>query len=360
MSYDEFPNEFKDIRRHIEAEDFHSAEVLLKDICARRPDFQQARLDLERVQGKVGSISNYEFRIEAFLNDGDIDQARRILAEALQAFPKSPKIAALNAMFLKRAGATGSDRAPAAADAAAASGGGQLNLDQSLETVMGAPPPDVLEMLKKIGVSMPAGGSGGGGGGGLPRAGGGGGQQQAPPSAAPDPFRKRTPEPAPPAQPPQKLVTLPAQPQKPADTKMVGRSDAGNAPAARRTGPMPSAGGGTAAPRTGRLTGAEPPPAQPRPQPSPRQNTTSAHFPATGGGNNRSAGASGSGDTNQQPRPGAGGTQIKTTLTVNLPADLKVWIEEQSVREGLSPSALMRRLARDYRRHRELKDGKGG
>ena len=353
MSYDEFPGEFQQIRHFIEAEDFQAAEALLKEIVRKRPDFQQAQLDLERVQGKAGSISNYEFRIKAFLDDGDIEQARRILAEALQKFPRAPRVARLNMLFMQKAGPGAQVAASPASSSGDAHGGGgndAFNLDQSLDTVLGAPPPDVVEMLKKIGVAMPAGG--GAAGGRPPGAASSGSGQQLPSAAGPDPFRRKA-EPAPPPQPKQKLVELPPQAPKPAptpqqpaarDTRMVGRSDGmpqgtarvPNSPAPQGTGQLP-----------------------PRPPEPNRRVTTSAHFPTSASPGGRPTSGVPASPAGAQPRPN-NTTQIKTTLTVNLPADLKTWLVAQAAREGLSPSALMRRLARDYRRHRELKDGQGG
>ncbi|MGE0435162.1 MAG: hypothetical protein AB7S36_23115 [Planctomycetota bacterium] len=122
MSYEEYPDEFQILKGSLENEDYDRAESVLLMILQKRPDFQQAKLDLERVRGKLGSISNYEFRVRAFLDQGDIRTAGEIVAEATMKFTKNRKIKQLIEFFKEKAAKVEGSAAPAG-------GGGGMSLD---------------------------------------------------------------------------------------------------------------------------------------------------------------------------------------------------------------------------------------
>ena len=100
--YEEFPEEFAQLKAVLDAEDFEAAQKVLEAILVKKPGHQQATFDLERVQGRIGSIANYAFRVNAFLDQGDLAQAQFVLNEASAKFQKNAGIAALRQEIAQR------------------------------------------------------------------------------------------------------------------------------------------------------------------------------------------------------------------------------------------------------------------
>lgn len=118
--YDEFPKHFHHLKAALDNEDYERAEKILVDLLKRKPTHQQAKYDLERVQGRMGSIDNYAFRVNAFLDQGDLRQAEALMREALAKFKKNGKIASLRKQIAERLAKR--KQGAAAQSAAAASG----------------------------------------------------------------------------------------------------------------------------------------------------------------------------------------------------------------------------------------------
>ena len=92
--YVEFPQEYEKLKVALEEEEFEKAEALLLMILQKNPNLPEAKLHLEKVRAKVGSISNFEFRVKAFLDQKDYETAEQIIKEAKSKFDK--RLAAYN------------------------------------------------------------------------------------------------------------------------------------------------------------------------------------------------------------------------------------------------------------------------
>ncbi|MCD4658300.1 MAG: hypothetical protein K8S87_12265, partial [Planctomycetes bacterium] len=100
--YDDFKQEYEKLKLALTQEEFEKAEMVLLMILQKNPNLPEAKLHLEKVRGKLGSISNYEFRVKAFLDQKDYHNAEIIIKEASEKFEQNAKIMALIEYYNKR------------------------------------------------------------------------------------------------------------------------------------------------------------------------------------------------------------------------------------------------------------------
>ncbi len=100
--YDDFPQEYEKLKLALTQEEFEKAEMILLMVLQKNPNLPEAKLHLEKVRGKLGSISNYEFRVKAFLDQKDYQNAETIIKEASERFEQNTKIKALIDYYNKR------------------------------------------------------------------------------------------------------------------------------------------------------------------------------------------------------------------------------------------------------------------
>ncbi len=100
--YDEFPQEYAKLKVALEEEEFEKAEAVLLMILQKNPNLPEAKLHLEKVRAKVGSISNYEFRVRAFLDQKDYATAEQIIKEAKSKFTYNQNIKDLISYYNER------------------------------------------------------------------------------------------------------------------------------------------------------------------------------------------------------------------------------------------------------------------
>ena len=100
--YDDFPQEYEKLKLALTQEEFEKAEMILLMVLQKNPNLPEAKLHLEKVRGKLGSISNYEFRVKAFLDQKDYQNAETIIKEASEKFEQNTKIKALIDYYNKR------------------------------------------------------------------------------------------------------------------------------------------------------------------------------------------------------------------------------------------------------------------
>ena len=100
--YDDFSQEYEKLKLALTQEEFEKAEMILLMILQKNPNLPEAKLHLEKVRGKLGSISNYEFRVKAFLDQKDYQNAEEIIKEASEKFEQNAKIKALIEYYNKR------------------------------------------------------------------------------------------------------------------------------------------------------------------------------------------------------------------------------------------------------------------